>query len=262
MINRKIKTGLTSITFRQLCPKEIIELTFHAKLNGIEWGGDIHVPHGNTKIADEVYRMTVDAGLDVIAYGSYYVLGFSSENGLDFKSVLDSAGALHAPVIRVWAGKIGSDEADESYRTKIIEETKTIAELAAPKNIEIAFESHINTLTDTGESSVDLLEKINMKNVKTYWQPDPSWSVEKNLKKLSHIFTWLKNIHVFHWTTENFIRLPLSDGNEKWKKYFEKISELNNIPYAAIEFVKDDSVEQFNVDAKTLKNLINEIKNK
>jgi len=204
--------------------------------------------------------MTVDAGLDVIAYGSYYVLGFSSENGLDFESVLDSAVALHAPSIRVWAGKTGSSEADEDYRNKIIDETKSIAKLAVEKNIEIAFESHINTLTDTGESSVDLLRKIDMENVKTYWQPDPSWSVEENLRKLSLVFPWLKNIHVFHWTKENFIRLPLNDGKEKWTEYFEKISELKNDTYAVMEFVKDDSVEQFNADAEALKNLINEIK--
>jgi sugar phosphate isomerase/epimerase len=256
MMNCKIKSGLTSITFRQLCPNEIIDLTLQENLDGIEWGGDLHAPHGNIKIADEVYKMTADAGLDVIAYGSYFVLGFSAENGLDFKSVLDSAVALHAPVIRVWVGKIASAEADENYRTKIIEETKTIAKLAAEKNIEIAFESHINTLTDTGESTVDLLEKINMENVKTYWQPDPSWSIEENLRKLSLIFPWLRNIHVFHWTDENFIRLPLNDGKDKWIKYFNKIAALDFDTYAIIEFVKDDSIEQFHTDAKTLKKLL------
>ncbi|MCK5851742.1 sugar phosphate isomerase/epimerase [bacterium] len=259
MIKNKIKSGLTSITFRQFCPKEIIYLTLQAKLDGIEWGGDIHAPHGDIKKAEDVYKMTVGAGLDIITYGSYFTLGFSANNGLDFKSVLDSAVALHAPVIRVWAGKIGSAEADEKYQNKIIEETVSIAKLAAKENIEIAFESHINTLTDTGESSVDLLEKINMPNVKSYWQPDPSWSVERNLEKIDLIFPWLRNIHVFHWTKENFIRLPLNDGKEKWSKYFDKISALNKNTYASIEFVKDDSVEQFLDDAKILNNLISKI---
>ena len=260
MINSKILSGLTSITFRHLSMTEIINLTVQADLNGIEWGGDIHVPHGDTRIASEVYKMTNDAGLNVIAYGSYYTIGYSAENGLDFKSVLDSAVALHAPVIRVWVGKVASAEVDENYRNKIIEETISIAKLAGERNIEIAFESHINTLTDTGESSVDLLKKINQKNVKTYWQPDPSFSDDENLEKLSLIFPWLKNIHVFHWTKENFIRLSLIDGKEKWTKYFNKISTLEKDTYAIIEFVKDDSIEQFIADAKTLKNLINENK--
>ena len=259
-MKRKIKSGLTSITFRQLSPKDIIDLALKANLDGIEWGGDIHAPHGDTKTAGEVYKMTVDAGLDIIAYGSYFILGYSAENGLDFRSVLDSAVALHAPVIRVWAGKVGSAEAEESYRNKIIEETKSIAKLAAEKNIEIAFESHINTLTDTGESSVDLLEEINMPNVKSYWQPDPSWSVKKNLEKINLISPWLKNVHVFQWTKKNFVRLPLSDGKEQWGKFFDKISTAGNDVYAAIEFVKDDSPEQFLNDANVLNSLINQLK--
>ncbi|RLD12301.1 MAG: sugar phosphate isomerase/epimerase [Chlamydiae bacterium] len=256
MINNKILSGLTSITFRGLNPKKIVGLAVKAGLDGIEWGGDIHVPHGDVKTAAEVYKITIDAGLNIIAYGSYYTLGYSAENGLDFKSVLDSATALNAPAIRVWAGKIGSSEANEDYRNKIIEETKSIAKLAVEENIEIAFESHINTLTDTGESSVDLLKKINMENVKTYWQPDPSYSDDENLRKLDLIFPWVKNIHVFQWTKENFIRLPLIEGKEKWGKYFDKISTMENDVYAIMEFVKNDSPEQFLNDAEILKKMI------
>ena len=56
MINR---TGLVSVTFRKLTPEKIIELVSEAGLNAIEWGGDVHVPHGDLKRAAEV-----DADLD------------------------------------------------------------------------------------------------------------------------------------------------------------------------------------------------------
>jgi len=257
MTNSNILSGLTSITFRDLDSKEIIDLAVKAGLNGIEWGGDIHVPHGNTKIASETRKMTVDAGLDVIAYGSYFFLGDSSRKKLNFKKVLDSAVALHAPVIRVWAGKIASASTDENYRNKIIEETKSIAKLAAEANIDIAFESHLNSLTDTGESSVDILKKIDMENVKSYWQPIPSLSDEENLRKLNLIFPWIKNVHVFHWKNDNSTRLALSAGKEKWEKYFDDFSAIKNDAYAIIEFVKNDSPEEFLADAETLKQLIN-----
>jgi hypothetical protein len=42
-----IQTGLVSITFRQLSPPAIIDLVRQAGLEGIEWGGDVHVPHGD-----------------------------------------------------------------------------------------------------------------------------------------------------------------------------------------------------------------------
>ena len=44
-----IKSGLVSITFRELNPLEIIRLVSKAGLDGIEWGGDVHVPHGDIK---------------------------------------------------------------------------------------------------------------------------------------------------------------------------------------------------------------------
>ena len=89
-----IKSGLVSITFRQLSPGDIIDLVKKAGLDGIEWGGDIHVPHGDIAKAEEVYSLTRDAGLDIPAYGSYYKVGESEQEGLAFNDVLISAAAL------------------------------------------------------------------------------------------------------------------------------------------------------------------------
>ena len=39
--------GLVSITFRDLEANEIIDLVKKSGLTAIEWGGDVHVPHGD-----------------------------------------------------------------------------------------------------------------------------------------------------------------------------------------------------------------------
>ena len=100
------------MTFRQLPVERIIALTAQAHLDGIEWGGDVHVRHGDIPIAHRVAQATADAGLVVAAYGSYYRVAESEGEGLPFELVLDSAQALGAPLIRVWAGKRGSDDAE------------------------------------------------------------------------------------------------------------------------------------------------------
>ena len=66
--------GLVSVTFRQLAPREIVQLAAAAGLRGIEWGGDIHVPHGDLQAARAVRDITAAAGLQVLAYGSYFRL--------------------------------------------------------------------------------------------------------------------------------------------------------------------------------------------
>ena len=55
------KLGLLSVTFRSLPYQRIIELAVKAGLDGIEWGGDEHVPPGNLKLAQEIGQ-AYDAG--------------------------------------------------------------------------------------------------------------------------------------------------------------------------------------------------------
>ena len=70
-----MKPGLVSITFRKLTPSQILDLCVGNGLREIEWGGDVHVPHGELKIASEVAEMSRSRGVAIAAYGSYYKLG-------------------------------------------------------------------------------------------------------------------------------------------------------------------------------------------
>ncbi|MET0262082.1 MAG: sugar phosphate isomerase/epimerase, partial [Rariglobus sp.] len=72
-----IYPGLVSVTFRKLSPNEVAGLVKKAGLKGIEWGGDIHVPHGDLARAREVRELTLEHGLKTAAYGSYYRAGQS-----------------------------------------------------------------------------------------------------------------------------------------------------------------------------------------
>ena len=67
-----IQPGLVSVTFRKLTPAEIVALVKQAGLKGIEWGGDLHVPHGDLVRAREVRELTHEGGLGVAACGSGY----------------------------------------------------------------------------------------------------------------------------------------------------------------------------------------------
>jgi 3-dehydroshikimate dehydratase len=49
-----IKTGLVSVSFRKFSPEKIIEMVKNAGLCAIEWGGDVHVPHGDVELARKV----------------------------------------------------------------------------------------------------------------------------------------------------------------------------------------------------------------
>lgn len=253
-----IKTGLVSITFRDLPPREIIDLTTRAGLQGIEWGGDVHVPHGDFRKAKAVGQMCRDFGLEVYSYGSYYYLGKSQCEGLDFNTVLETAVNLGIDMIRIWAGRIGSATADSAYREQIIQEAQEIAKIASKERVRLSFEFHRDTLTDTAESTLGLFEQINRENMLTYWQPVNSMSFENRKNTLGAVLPYLSNVHVFHWACDQDVaeRLPLQDGIEQWQQYISIISKTAREHALMLEYTKDDSPEQFYRDAQKLKEMV------
>ncbi|MFI4910139.1 MAG: sugar phosphate isomerase/epimerase family protein [Sedimentisphaeraceae bacterium JB056] len=248
-----IRPGLVSISFRQLDTKQVIEMVKTAGLSGIEWGGDVHVPHGNLEVAREVADQTKEAGLDVAAYGSYFRVGVSEDEGLKFKDVLETALTLGTDKIRVWAGNKDSEDADADFRGKIISESKEIAKMAADKGVTMVYEFHGGTLTNTYESAVELLESIDDPNFQSYWQPINGAGVKINSEGIDKLKPWIRGIHCFHWWPDHTVRLPLAQGWDDWKCYLEKLSKIDLDMYSLMEFVVDDDPENFKKDAEVLK---------
>jgi 3-dehydroshikimate dehydratase len=248
-----LRSGLVSITFRKLSVEEVVDLAHSAGVEGIEWGGDVHVPPGDMARAREVRRLTEDAGLMVSAYGSYYRLRPNQDEDHPFEAVLATAVGLGAPVIRVWAGDQPSTAVDTAGRAGIVEQSRRIADLAAAQGIAIAYEYHSNTLTDALDSALDLLRAVDHPNVSTFWQPPNVRPPEENRAGLDAVAPYVTNIHCFHWWPTSKDRHPLADGEANWNLYLDRIAALPGDRFVSIEFVKDDAPEQFLQDAATLK---------
>jgi sugar phosphate isomerase/epimerase len=250
-----LKTGLVSITFRKLSPGKIIELVARAGLDGIEWGGDVHVPHGDAATAADVAAKTRTAGLSVASYGSYYRAG--AENEFSFDDVLACAKALRSPVVRVWAGRGGSADASADIRERVADDTRRIADQAAAAGIRIAFEFHANTLTDTTESALQLLRAARHPNVYSYWQPPVGWSEKELADSLSRIAPHLEHLHVFQWGDDHS-RQPLGEGRERWTRLFRLAEKQAPAAdrYAMLEFVRSDDPAAFLEDARVLLELV------
>ena len=225
-----------------------MDLVVKGGLQGIEWGGDVHVPHGNLERAREVGRMTRDAGLAIASYGSYYRVGH--EEPAPFEAVLDTAAALKAPTIRVWAGNKGSADADKEYRESVVTESRRIGELAARVHIQVAYEYHGATLTDTAASTQKLLEEVGLPNVKSYWQP---WgTVEECTAGLESVLPSLVHVHAYSWDQATGERLPLSGRVALWRRCLRMLRTTGRDHFVLLEFVRNDSPDAFLEDAETL----------
>lgn len=241
-----MKSGLTSVTFRDLEPEQIIQLAADAGLDGIEWGGDIHVPPGDFDRAQAIGKATRDAGLEVLSYGSYYRAG-AEEDGIE---ILETASALGAPHVRIWAGAVNAPDMTEENWTALAAQIRQFCRDAERYGIGVSTEYHNNTATSNIGSTIRLLDMIPNENFFSYFQPDNRCTDAENLENLKKILPRVSNLHVFHWKswTERF---ALSEGEKAWLPYLQAYAEKQD-GACIMEFVKDDSPQQFMEDAATL----------
>jgi sugar phosphate isomerase/epimerase len=254
----KGRLGLVSVTFRQLSAEQIIEVAKSAGLQVLEWGGDVHVPAGDTRRAREVAALTREAGLETICYGSYYRVGHEGEGGQPgFSAVLETAVALGAPSIRVWAGTRGSEAADGAYFIRVCDDANRIADLAAAQGVRIAFEFHGGTLNDRAGAAAKFLETLSHSNIDTLWQPLVSLDAGEHDRSLQVVLPRLAHVHVFHWLPGDPIdRRPLAEGAPLWRDWFATMRGGGRRPDALFEFCRGDDPGQLAADAAVLRGLV------
>jgi len=255
--NSRWPMGLVSVTYRQLSPKEIVALAIENGLDLIEWGGDLHVPHGDATVAREVSAITRDAGLGVQAYGSYYKLGAAVDTGLEFEPVLKTAAALGAPVIRVWAGLLGSDKATVETWNNVIDDARRASRLAASEGIRIALEFHGGTLNDTPDAARRLWDELDDPTILSLWQPLQTLGRKDQDESLEVILPRLSHFHVFQWIPpEPVIRRPLEEGREEWSFWIRQIRNAGRSIPALLEFMPGDDPEMLKSETATLRALL------
>ncbi|MDR1734800.1 MAG: sugar phosphate isomerase/epimerase [Oscillospiraceae bacterium] len=260
-----MRIGACTVTFRQNTPARWIALAKEAGLDGLEWGGDFHVPPLDLENAAAVREMTVAAGLKVLSYGSYYrplaedIQARLPTPSYGFADVLDTARTLGAATIRLWAGNRSPDTYLQSERKRLAEHYREAADLAAQQGITLAFEYHRGTLTETAESTLAWLEEVGAPNAKTYWQPNPEISHAARLKELELLTGYIANMHVFCWVrnaqNDRDERLPLSAGVSQWGEYIAAARAGGADPDLLLEFVRGDFEKQFYEDAVVLRTL-------
>jgi sugar phosphate isomerase/epimerase len=266
--------GLCSLTLKQCSPREVLDLALRGGLQTIEWWGSGHVPPGDFSAASEIGHMTRDMGLSISTYGSYYRVG--TDGPPAFEVILDTAVAVGAPSIRVWAGNKNRADADSEAISRVVRESLRIADLAAEQGVSMTFEFHSGTLTDSGVNAHLFAEALPHPNIHFSWQPSHGFTTEKNLPGLEGLASRLLTLHVFHWTigsyqknlfdeterpprwTEDFFRHPLVDGTDCWRRYLTCAASTGRRISALLEFVREDSPENFLQDAGTLVRLCHE----
>lgn len=247
--------GLASVTFRQLPVERVVAIAATAKLRAIEWGGDIHVPHGNIGAALAARQRCAHVNITISAYGSYYRAG-GDPSGLRFSTVLETAVALGTSSIRVWAGGVGSAQASSLVFGRVRDDLVSICRQAQCYDVRITMEYHSGTLTDTPDSTLLLLKAVNQPNLRTYWQPRVGDSLQAGVDAIGQLQAFLGDLHSFHWWPDHNARLSLAEGADRWAAYLRAAASDGATRFVSLEFVRGDSQEQLGADADTLHGIL------
>lgn len=252
----RFEPALCTVTFRALAPEAIVPLAAEAGLVAIEWAGDAHVPPGDIAEAKDLGRLSRESGL-ALSYGSYIA---PPSDGMDaFSRALATASALGATNMRIWPGTRGRDSSD--YGADEVREAaalmRDMAAEAARGSIAVSLEYHPNSLTDTTDSALRLIETIAHDNVYLYWQPRPGLPLDEAVAEIDRIGHHVSHIHVFAWDSQRH-RFPLRAQADYWRAAIDALpaSRWNGRRFAMLEFVADDDPEKFRADVATLKEVL------
>jgi sugar phosphate isomerase/epimerase len=246
--------GMCSVTFRQLSTDEVIDLAAQARLEAIEWGGDFHVTPGDVEHAQAVRTRCESVGLRCPSYGSYFIAARTGDHELD--RVLDTANALDASTVRVWAPYGLGPDASQDAISPVVEALRNACDRAATRGITIALEFHPDTLTETARSATALLQATERDRLRTYWQPVPGAQPAHALAELTQVLGRLEHLHVIAGRDDS-ARLALKEHETLWLEVLGTVARQPDGSHVAyLEFVQDDDPDALLRDAATLRTWI------
>ena len=261
MIDKNL--GLVSISYRKASAEQIVRLCERHNLMEIEWGGDMHVPHGNIKEAGRIAKLCRDAGISIVSYGAYCDPATFHENGLDFSPLADTALALGAPILRCWCGEQASKRGiritQQVYDDMVSNSVKMSRE-CQKKGIKISYEyvyDSVKALFNTQRhmAAQRFLEDAAHENTYSHWQQRGVG--EDNLEGLRYLIAnnLLTIVHAnFHeadatTTPEQSIAKRKND----WP-FYRKLLETYDRPYSIlVETCTDDDPEHLTIYLEALK---------
>ena len=248
-------SGVVSVSFRPNSIDEIIKAANGANLSLVEWGSDVHAPAGDVTLAEKIKADSEKSGIKTPTYGSYFRVGVTPN--AEFPKYLESAKALGASVIRIWAYKSVKATEGEEWE-KVVAAAKEICKMAEPYGIKVCLECHNGSITEDYKTALAFLKAVDHELFGMYWQPNQLKSLEYNIDAAKALAPYVEALHVFHFINNE--KAPLSEGLSDWRKYLSIIKEALGekcIP-AYLEFMPDDKIETLSREGATLNALLAE----
>ncbi len=251
-----MKIGMATIAFREYDLRHALDVAKAGGCLGVElWGKPAHTPKGATIDDWENIRMKIESrDLKVSVFGSY-----ANPIHEDFDKEVDdailAAKTLGTGLIRTWAGDVDAKDASCKLWTTCIEGYKRVCDIAGEEGLVLAVETHANSLADTPEGMIKLIDSVGAGNLKANFQlahADDPGSMERDLEYLG---PYIANVHAQNFNVHQgkYKRTSIEHGDIDYKNIVSKLKKLKFDGFIEVEFVTGNTFSDMR------QNMINDI---
>ncbi len=166
------RIGLSSSAFLASSPDEVVARAKSLGFEGVEWAGAPHLGAGDRAAAERVMLATLRSGLTVVSYSPLYRVVPGGGRGISFEALLDTARAIYAPVIRVYAEEL-SKSSPAFDREAFVEELRRLGDSAGGHGITMALSPNPRSVLGGLREAVSVVEEAAHPFVRLAWEPPP-----------------------------------------------------------------------------------------
>jgi sugar phosphate isomerase/epimerase len=239
--------ALCTISHREKLLEYVLDVAKELGFDGVElWGREPHISEKfDENRVQAARKMIEERGLQLCCLGSYVVFGpvrTRAEELVDLDDTLYTARCLRAPLVRIWASDIASAKATRKQWDQTASEIQEACDRAARLSLVVAAEMHDDTLTDTADASLRLLEQVNRANFKLNFEVSHRPVEEPPRERLLRVLDHVVHLHLRNFSTyagENGERAnwaPISDGLVDYYPLLDTLAEHGYAGYYALEF--------------------------
>lgn len=255
-----IKIGLCTIAYGELELFEVLSLASRVGFDGVEiWGKPPHIPSEYDEgYISQIRKELSRRNLEIPMYGSYL-----STDSVNFEKeawlVLRIAQELGAKIVRIWAGNVGSREADENAWEINVRNLQKLCEIGKEKALVFAMERHGSTLTDTIPSSVQLIERAGAANLMLNYQPAEEETTEDVIDGIGVLEKRIVNVHAHNFGAgaNGIETVDFSNGCLNYKTIVDKLISIKFDGFIEIEHVPHSGKQTMSLSEKERKTAIN-----
>jgi 3-dehydroshikimate dehydratase len=250
-----MKVGFCTIAYQEQPLAAALDRAAAMGFDGVElWGKPPHLPAGAGEAEGrEIAEAIRERRLEAAVFGSY-LRAVEEPFEPAAASLLAVARGLGAPLVRVWAADRGSDRADDALYALTARNLKTVCRRGADLGLRFVLERHSNTLADTLDSTLRLLEMASAPNLGVNYQilggADTATAVEEMRSLGSRIW----NVHAQSHRREDGVSRAsdLCSGDIDYAPVVATLRAIGYGGYLELEFIRRGTTPSAELDSATV----------